>query len=75
MQVRGEIARGARTKQDNGQVAGQGVCSSVGTATLAKDAAQRHSLGTGKHDCLGVQAEVGRHLVAVSIRKKNERIQ
>jgi hypothetical protein len=75
MQVGGKIARGARTKQQNGQVTGQGMGSSLGTATLAKDAAQRHSLGIGKHHCLGVQAEVGRYLVAVPIRKKNERIQ
>jgi hypothetical protein len=75
MQVGGEITRGARTKQDHRQVARQGVCSSLGTAILAEDAAQRHALGIGKHHCLGVQAEVGRHLVAVPIRKKNERIQ
>ena len=75
MQVGGEIARGARTKQDNGQVAGQWVCRSFGKATPAEYAAQRHSLGIGKHDFLGVQAEVCGHLVAVPIRKKNERIQ
>jgi hypothetical protein len=75
MQVGGEITRGAGAKQEHGQVARQGVCSGLGTATLAEDAVERHPLGTGKHHFLGVQAEVGRHLVAVPIRKKNERIQ
>jgi hypothetical protein len=75
MQVGGKIARSARTKQDNGQVAGQWMCRSLGKAAPAEYAAQRHSLGIRKDDFLGVQTKVCRHLVAVSVRKKNERIQ
>ena len=69
MPVGGKIAGGARTKQDNWPVVGWCVGSLFWGQPLTEEPMQRNTLGVGEDDCLGVQAEVGRLLIAISVGK------
>ena len=75
MQVRREIARSPRTKQDNrglvlGSLCGHSLCDG-----FEPKAAQEVALGIGESHRVGTQTKIRWHLIAITIRQENKGIE
>src|SRR5262249_57504836 len=75
VQVRGEIPRCPRAKQDNwGLIMGRPRSRCLSYRPEPK-AMQALALGVGESDLVSTQAEICWHLIAISIRQQNEGIE
>jgi hypothetical protein len=75
VQVRRQIARSPRTKQDNRGLTLGPLCGHGLLYGSEPEAAQDVALGTGESHLVSTQAKIRWHLIAIPVRQENEGIE